>query len=262
MTNLQLSINLSALNSLYDDLIGKKKSCFTLKFLQPISYFSPSRREISFSHKNGFKLRALEERRFFLGVSREKGQNLMRLERRIKRKEKRVFVVKANGGIGFNGGGIGGGGGGGGGDNSNTARLLGNIAFAIGLTYLSMTGQLGWILDAIVSIWLLAVLLPIAGLGAFIWWAGRDIVQSSCPNCGNDFQIFKSSLKDGLQLCPYCSQPFSVEGNEFVRESTTFSSNQSTTFGQAFNGFSPSPKKGKASSVSVVDIEAEVKDVD
>lgn len=26
---------------------------------------------------------------------------------------------------------------------------------------------------------LLAVLLPILGLGAFIWWAGRDIVQSA-----------------------------------------------------------------------------------
>ncbi|RWR80223.1 putative transmembrane protein [Cinnamomum micranthum f. kanehirae] len=62
------------------------------------------------------------------------------------KKEKRVVVVRVNQGFGFNEGG-------GGKDNSNTARLLGNIAFAIGLTYLSMTGQLGWILDTIVSIW-------------------------------------------------------------------------------------------------------------
>ncbi|KAK9131628.1 hypothetical protein Scep_011156 [Stephania cephalantha] len=170
-----------------------------------------------------------------------------------------LHLMGANmGGFGFNGGG----GGGGGGNNSNTARILGNLALAVGLTYLSVTGQLGWVLDAIVSIWLVAVLLPIVGLGAFLWWAGREIVQGSCPNCGNDFQIFRSSLNDGAQRCPYCTQPFSVVGDEFVKESAEFTSNQSTTFGQAFGGFSRSSKNGKKSSVSVVDIEAEVKDVD
>ncbi|KAK2975334.1 hypothetical protein RJ640_004534 [Escallonia rubra] len=153
-----------------------------------------------------------------------------------------MVVVRLNQQFRFNGGG-----GGGGGDNGNTARLLGNIAFAIGLTYLSVTGQLGWVLDAIVSVWLLAVILPIVGLGAFIWWAGRDIVQSSCPNCGNDFQIFKSTLNDDLQLCPFCSQPFSVVGDKFVSDPVTFS-NQSTTFGQAFSEFSPRSTKGTSNS--------------
>ena len=60
---------------------------------------------------------------------------------------KRVGLVKNNQGFGFNGGG------GGGKGNGANSRLLGNLALAIGLTYLSMTGQLGWILDAIVSIW-------------------------------------------------------------------------------------------------------------
>lgn len=62
------------------------------------------------------------------------------------RKKKRVVLVKSNQGFGFNGGG-------GGKDNGATARLLANLALAVGLTYLSVTGQLGWILDAIVSIW-------------------------------------------------------------------------------------------------------------
>ncbi|KAF6163251.1 hypothetical protein GIB67_025115 [Kingdonia uniflora] len=109
---------------------------------------------------------------------------------------------------------------------------------------------------------LLAVILPIAGAGVFLWWAGRNIVQSNCPNCGNEFQIFKSSLNDGLQLCPYCTQPFTVEGNEFIKEPGKSGSNRSTTFGQAFNGFSPTSQKGTCSSVSIVDIEAEVKDVE
>ncbi|GAB4846323.1 hypothetical protein Ancab_025329 [Ancistrocladus abbreviatus] len=151
-------------------------------------------------------------------------------------------------------------GGGGGGDGTN-ARLLGNLALAVGLTYLSMTGQLGWVLDCIVSVWLLAVLVPIVGLGAFLWWAGRDMIQGTCPNCGNAFQIFKSSLTDELQLCPFCSQPFSVVGNEFVKDPVNFS-NRSTAFGRAFNDFIPRSKKGEETPAAVVDVEAEIKDAD
>ncbi|KAG8637761.1 hypothetical protein MANES_15G162800v8 [Manihot esculenta] len=68
------------------------------------------------------------------------------------------------------------------------------------------------------------------------------MLQGTCPNCGNDFQIFKSTLNDELQLCPFCSQPFLVE-DEFVRDSVKFS-NSSTTFGQAFRDFSACSKKG------------------
>ncbi|KAI3509882.1 hypothetical protein L1887_25406 [Cichorium endivia] len=168
-------------------------------------------------------------------------------------KKKRVVLVRSNN-LKFNGAG---GGGGGGKDDGNTARVLGNLALAIGLTYLSFTGQLGWILDAIVSVWLLVVLVPIVGLGVLIWWAGKDTVQSNCPNCGNEFQIFESTLTEESLVCPYCSQPFSVVGDEFVRNPVNFSKD-STRFGD----FSSSSKKGKASSRAVIDIEAEVKDVD
>lgn len=179
-------------------------------------------------------------------------KNGVLLEGKGCKREKRVVLVKNNQGFGFNGGG-------GGRDDGATARMLGNLALAIGLTYLSMTGQLGWILDAIVSIWIFAVLIPIVGLGAFLWWAGRDIMQGTCPNCGNDFQVFKSSLNDDLQLCPFCGQPFSVVGNEFVKDSVKFS-NQSTTFGQAFNNFSRS--RNEKDSGRAIDVEAEIKDVD
>nr|XP_025614847.1 uncharacterized protein LOC112707357 isoform X2 [Arachis hypogaea] len=142
---------------------------------------------------------------------------------------KRVVIVRNNQGFGFNGGG-----GGGGRDDGANVRILGNLALAIGLTYLSMTGQLGWILDAIVSIW--------------------------CPNCGNDFQVFKSSLNDDLQLCPFCGQPFSVVGNEFVKDSVKFSNQSTTTFGQAFNNFSSS--RNEKDSSRAIDVEAEIKDAD
>lgn len=49
--------------------------------------------------------------------------------------------------------------------------------------------------------------------------------------------------------------------DKFVRESVRFS-NESTTFGQAFSDFFPGSRKGRESSTSVVDVEAEIKDAD
>ncbi|XP_022929397.1 uncharacterized protein LOC111435981 [Cucurbita moschata] len=211
--------------------------------------------KVASCHRNGFRLRPCRGKLPFL--SGGWGNNGVSGKYGVFKGKRGLIVARFNQGFGFNGGGSGGGGG----DDGATARLLGNIALAAGLTYLSVTGQLGWILDAIVSIWLVAVLVPIVGVAAFIWWAGRDIVQSTCPNCGNEFQIFKSTLNEELQLCPFCSQPFSVVDDKFVRDSVMFSNKTSSTFGQAFSDFT-SPRKGKETSGAVVDIEAEVKDVD
>ncbi|XP_052208327.1 uncharacterized protein LOC127812066 [Diospyros lotus] len=247
---LQISINLPALNSSY----GNRSKRL------PTNFSSVSGTGIGSLHQRRFILRGFRGGLSFLKVSRDRDGILVRQEGlKRKKKKKRVVLVKFNQGFGFNGGG----GGGGGRDTSGTARVLGNLALAIGLTYLSMTGQLGWVLDAIVSVWLLAVILPIVGLGAFLWWAGRDMVQGSCPNCRNEFQIFRSAVNDDLQLCPFCSQPFSVVGDEFVSDPVKFS-NQSTTFGEVFSNFSSrsNSKKEKDFSTAVVDVEADVKDVD
>ncbi|KAK9938230.1 hypothetical protein M0R45_014982 [Rubus argutus] len=230
-----------SVNSLAFRLSGLQNDTYK----KPIKYCYRSRTKIASLKLNRFKLRAFWER----GSIGEDG--ILVKNEGWNRNKKREVVVKFNQGFGFNGGG------GGGKDDGATARVLGNLALAIGLTYLSFTGQLGWLLDAIVSIWLFAFLVPIVGLGAFLWWAGRDMVQGSCPNCGNDFQIFKSTLNDELQLCPYCSQPFSVVDNKFVMDPVNFS-NRSTTFGQAFNDYT----RKKDTSTAVVDIEAEVKDAD
>ncbi|XP_028779869.1 uncharacterized protein LOC114736250 [Neltuma alba] len=244
-TLLQTSVKLSTFKSFspHDDL--HKKQTFD---------FSPLVARLASIHDSGFSSRVYGERWRFLGEAR-RFRNGVLAEERIcwgnKKKKKRTVLVKNNQGFGFNGGG--------GGDDGATARLLANIGLAIGLTYLSMTGQLGWILDAIVSIWIFAVLVPIVGIGAFLWWAGRDIMQGTCPNCGNQFQVFKSTLNEELQLCPFCGQPFSVVGNEFVKDSVKFS-NQSTTFGQAFKDFTRS-RNGKDSG-GAIDVEAEIKDAD
>ncbi|MCD7460092.1 hypothetical protein HAX54_042825 [Datura stramonium] len=255
----QIPINLSPLNTPHDALY-RKPNFLGLKLQRPICcYPHLSTRKVSIC-RSWNKLGAFKEKSSFLTVKRDKSGILV--EEKRWGGEKRMIVVKFKQGFGFDGIGDGTGGGGGGGrDNSETVRVLSNLVLAIGLTYLTMTGQLGWVLDAIVSVWLLAVLLPILGLGAFIWWAGRDIVQGTCPNCGNDFQIFKSTLNDEVQLCPFCTQPFSVVGDKFVRDPVKFS-NQSTTFGQAFSDFNTRSKKGKDSSIGIVDIEAEVKDAE
>lgn len=124
------------LNSFHDGIY--KRPAFSFSQLGP--------KFGSFNHTS-FKLRAYRERWSFLGGAVFK--NGVLLEEKGCKKEKRVVFVKNNQGFGFNFGG------GGGKDDGATARILGNLALAIGLTYLSMTGQLGWILDAIVSIWVL-----------------------------------------------------------------------------------------------------------
>jgi hypothetical protein len=125
-------------------------------------------------------------------------------------------------------------GGGDGDDGGPDTRVLTNIAIGVGVIYLSVTGQLGWILDAIVSVGLLAVILPIVGLGAFYLWASRDIVESDCPHCGTEFQVLKSDVKDDMLECPFCSQPFSVVDDEFIPDPEKFY-NQPNSFGQAFS---------------------------
>ncbi|XP_019443981.1 PREDICTED: uncharacterized protein LOC109348170 [Lupinus angustifolius] len=215
----------------------------------PTFSFSQLRPKFTSFHQTSFKVTAYRERWSFLrGMEFKNG---ILLEEKGFNREKRVVLVKNNKGFGFNFGG--------GKDDGDNARNLGNLALAIGLTYLTMNGQMGWILDAIVSIWVIVVLIPIVGIGAFLWWAGRDIMQGTCPNCGNDFQVLKPSLNEELQLCPFCGQPFSVIGNEFVEDSVKFS-NQSTTFGQAFNNFSYS--RNDKDSGGAIDVEAEIKDAD
>ncbi|KAM7252366.1 hypothetical protein ACFE04_024249 [Oxalis oulophora] len=197
------------------------------------------------------KLRAFSNNKWsFFEVGRGKDEIFMKQgNNNVKRQ---VFVKSFNNnnqGFGFNN------------NNNNNGRVIGNLVLAIGLTYLTLSGQLGWILDAIVSVSLFVVVAPIVGLGVFLWWAGKDIVQSSCPSCGNDFQVFKSTMNEEQQLCPFCSAPFSVVDGKFVSDSVNFS-NESTPFGQTFNDFSPSFKKGKDSSTTIVDVEAEIRDAD
>ncbi|KNA15458.1 hypothetical protein SOVF_098120 [Spinacia oleracea] len=234
--------------------INRPRSKFLPKSLQPIKFYHLNCTKNGVFRQNCIKIELCAYRR--RGVLQTSKDGILWGDRKKLRLQKRVVLVKFNQfPNNFNGGGDKR-------DDGTTARVLGNLALAVGLTYLSFTGQLGWVLDTIVSLWLLAIIVPVVGFGVFLWWAGRDIIQDSCPSCGNAFQVFKSTLNDEPQLCPYCTQPFSVEGKKFVKEPINFSSKRSTPFGQTFDDFSPRSRKDKNASTSVVDIEAEVKDAD
>lgn len=217
-----------------------KASCISRRIPSPSDSLPSQRRQIGFLvYRNGGL------------ISLPLGFHKVGISQRIGRRE-RPLVVRAKQVFGSGDGGW---------DKGSSSRVLGNLVLAIGLTYLTVTGQLGWLFDALVSIWLLAFLLPIVGFGVFFWFAGRNLIQSNCPNCGNYFQILKSSMKDGVQLCPYCTQPFSVQGNKFEREPTRFSSKKSEAAGRTPMGSRPYTKQG-ASAAAIVDIEAEVKDIE
>ena len=135
-TLIQFSINLSALYTIQSNFGKNRTSCYSL-----------TRPKIGSFQGNSCKLRAFGDQRQKLCLFERGKDGILVKEEGLKNKKKRVVLVRFNEDFGFNGGG------GGGGNNSNNARILGNLALAIGLTYFSMTGQLGWVLDAIVSIW-------------------------------------------------------------------------------------------------------------
>eukprot|EP00252_Welwitschia_mirabilis_P024268 TRINITY_DN7148_c0_g1_i2.p1 TRINITY_DN7148_c0_g1~~TRINITY_DN7148_c0_g1_i2.p1 ORF type:complete len:233 (-),score=31.42 TRINITY_DN7148_c0_g1_i2:114-812(-) len=125
-----------------------------------------------------------------------------------------------------------------------------SLAVAGGLACLAFTGNLGWVFDALYTVSVLAVLLPLMGLGALLWYAGRDLLISNCPSCGNEIPVFESALKEGPQLCPYCNKPFTLESKE-----------------SAWNPFKDFRNPRHESSTEepsemVVDVEAEVIDKD
>lgn len=90
------------------------------------------------------------------------------------RRQKRVVLVKFNQFPNFNGGNDKR-------DDGTSARVLVNLALAVGLTYLTMTGQLGWVLDTIVSLWVtLSLSLSSLNLFQFAIFIARLHIYGLC----------------------------------------------------------------------------------
>lgn len=152
------------------------------------------------------------------------------------------------------------------GGNGSPGRVILNLAGAGLLTYLTITGKLNWLFDAVLTIWLVS---------SVLWWfAERALIKGPCPNCGGEFQAFEFMLQDEYRFCPYCSQPFKLENKKFVRDEPQFSNQQTRGFKQPFGGFkgfggfddfdppTSSRKREDSSGGVIVDVEAEVRDKD
>lgn len=142
------------------------------------------------------------------------------------------------------------------GGGSGGGKVFFNLAVAGLLTYLTVTGKLNWLFEAILYIWIFFLVL--------FWVAERNLVRGRCPSCGGEFQVFEFALKDGPRLCPYCSQPFKMENKQFVREGPQFSNERRREPQWPFGGFGQqaSSTNEQKTSDGVVDIEAEVRDKD
>lgn len=139
---IQIPFNFPAVNTPRRASIGKNRF-YGLTPLKRGNYCAVSSVKIGSFYPNGGKFGAFRDGSCFWEVSRGEVGVFLKEERRSEKR--RVVLVRFNS--------LDGGDGGGGRDNSETVRVLGNIALAIVLTYLTVTGQLGWVFDAIVSVW-------------------------------------------------------------------------------------------------------------
>lgn len=154
----------------------------------------------------------LRQRRPALMGLKLKETGFLAREKALNRSKRRVFKVSCNKGLGFNGG-----------DNNGNGRILGNLALAIGLTYLSMTGQLGWVLDAIVSVWVNLLSLSSSHWLSLLYPYGLievyyNLSAAGCCDCSN-FGVGSFSLVGTARYCPeqcMSSCLFGIEMRSFL----------------------------------------------
>ncbi|GJN14864.1 hypothetical protein PR202_gb01731 [Eleusine coracana subsp. coracana] len=116
-------------------------SCSSQAFLDPRRTRGPPPR---FSNGTCYTARPFGRSEFL-------GKGGLLTSRTVARRRLRLGVAGAGRGPFFGGGGRR--------MNRGTSRVVGNLAFAALLTYLAVTGQLRWVLDAIVSLWVREFLL-------------------------------------------------------------------------------------------------------
>ncbi|XP_024543146.1 uncharacterized protein LOC9660865 isoform X2 [Selaginella moellendorffii] len=68
-----------------------------------------------------------------------------------------------------------------GGGGTNVGGMVLNAAITGALAYLTVTGKLGWIFDAVISLWLFFILAPLVALVAYFWFVEREIITVPFP---------------------------------------------------------------------------------
>lgn len=78
-----------------------------------------------------------------------------------------------------------------------------------GFVWLVLSGNASIIFDSFLFILLLVTVVPILGLLAFRLWAGSQLVQGTCPNCGSPV----SGIRNKPFQCMSCGQVVKGESN-------------------------------------------------
>ena len=72
---------------------------------------------------------------------------------------------------------------------------------------------LGWLLKSLLVLVGLILVTPVLLFVGLRWWLGRNLIQGTCPSCGNPL----TGLKNTQTTCPSCAQTVSVENSVFQR---------------------------------------------
>ncbi|WP_299487910.1 hypothetical protein [Acaryochloris sp. IP29b_bin.137] len=72
---------------------------------------------------------------------------------------------------------------------------------------------LGWLLKSLLVLFGLILVTPILLFVGLRWWLGRNLIQGTCPSCGNPL----TGLKNTQTTCPFCGQSVAVENANFQR---------------------------------------------
>ncbi|ABW29110.1 MULTISPECIES: hypothetical protein [Acaryochloris] len=72
---------------------------------------------------------------------------------------------------------------------------------------------LGWVLKSLLVLFGLILVTPVVLFVGLRWWLGRNLIQGTCPSCGNPL----TGLKNTQTTCPFCGQSVVVENANFQR---------------------------------------------
>lgn len=87
------------------------------------------------------------------------------------------------------------------------------LTLAIGFL-LTATVGIGWLLKSLVALGVLIVLLPVLLVVGVQFWLKRNLVQGTCPSCGQALTGFKTIPQS---TCMNCGISLQIDNNSFVR---------------------------------------------
>ena len=89
----------------------------------------------------------------------------------------------------------------------------GCVLIVIALALIASSIGLGWIVNGVLVLFVLALVAPVLIFWGAQWWLRRNFVQDDCPVCHYQFTGFKNTEFQ----CPNCNEPLQVTGNSFAR---------------------------------------------